>query len=411
MMAHVDSMVERGIKVTLVTPDFVIDGEGMEVPKFKTIPGVEHVTVKTQRTPVYRKNLCMAMSMTNLRTLVRLIRRVRPDIVHGTQEASMQVLATACILCDVPLGISLHTDVAQIAVRDHNFSWIGGQVGRVHAWISVRFVHWGYRNWALAGATYFPVSQQSRTILKNAGVGDKCIAPVVWGPMVDRQQFRVDLPEARVAETRTRLTFGLPDAYLLVYVGRVTAEKDVQFLVDALKRAPKRVVLALIGPGSLTEELKKLHGPEHRLYCTGELVGRDDVALTLRSSDLHVSASTMETVGFTAMESISCGTPMLAANAQGFALYLSHGVNARLFTPGDTESFDRELATIMSLPREGNWSREALRETMGMASIEACTDRAFDAYSACHPANVRQLRKGVAMLFMFLNWLFAFLIQ
>lgn len=29
-----------------------------------------------------------------------------------------------------------------------------------------------------------------------------------------------------------------------------------------------------------------------------------------------------------AMESISCGTPMLAANAQGFAMYLTHGVNA-----------------------------------------------------------------------------------
>ena len=28
-----------------------------------------------------------------------------------------------------------------------------------------------------------------------------------------------------------------------------------------------------------------------------------------------------------AMEALSCGTPMLAANAQGYAMYLSHGVN------------------------------------------------------------------------------------
>ena len=28
------------------------------------------------------------------------------------------------------------------------------------------------------------------------------------------------------------------------------------------------------------------------------------------------------------MEAISCGTPMLAANAQGYAMYLTHGVNA-----------------------------------------------------------------------------------
>ena len=50
------------------------------------------------------------------------------------------------------------------------------------------------------------------------------------------------------------------------YVGRVTAEKDIQFLVDAHKRAPKHVYLALIGPGSMVPQLKELHGPENRLH-------------------------------------------------------------------------------------------------------------------------------------------------
>ena len=34
-------------------------------------------------------------------------------------------------------------------------------------------------------------------------------------------------------------------------------------------------------------------------YCTGELASRDEVALIFRAADLHVSASRMETVGFT----------------------------------------------------------------------------------------------------------------
>merc|ERR1711920_88288 len=99
--------------------------------------------------------------------------------------------------------------------------------------------------------------------------------------------------------------------------------------------------------GSMVPELKKLHGKEHRIHCTGEIRNREQVALALRAADCCVSASTMETIGFTAMEAISCGTPMLAANAQGFAEHLSHGVNARLFTPNDEESFDRELDTLM----------------------------------------------------------------
>eukprot|EP00931_Biecheleriopsis_adriatica_P118701 TRINITY_DN94044_c0_g1_i1.p1 TRINITY_DN94044_c0_g1~~TRINITY_DN94044_c0_g1_i1.p1 ORF type:complete len:441 (-),score=81.75 TRINITY_DN94044_c0_g1_i1:80-1402(-) len=407
MMAHVDAMVERGVKVTLVTPDFVIQGEDFKAPKFDPIPGVEHLTVKTQRTPVYRKNKCMELSLANLSTLVQLIRRIDPDLVHGTQEASMQVLATACIICNVPLAISMHTDVAQIAARDYGFSWIGGYIGRIHAWISVRFVHWGYRNWALAGGTYFPVSQQSNVILRNAGVSEKRVSSVQWGPMVDRHEFRIDLPEDKLAATREKLTFGLPGAYLMVYVGRVTAEKDVQFLVDALKRAPKHVVLALIGPGSMTAELKKISGPQHRLYCNGELVGREEVALSLRAADLHVSASTMETVGFTAMEAISCGTPMLAANAQGFAMYLSHGVNAQLFTPGDAESFDKELATAMST----KWSRQELRSTMEKASIEACTDRAMEAYAQCLPPKAWLMRMACTAVLFTLNWMFSFFIK
>jgi len=408
MMAHVDCMVKRGVKVTLVTPDFQVGGEvypddSNEVKPFKPIPGVEHIQLFTQRTPVYRKNKCMQMSFANLKTLVDVIRRTRPDVVHGTQEASFQVLACACSLCDVPFVISMHTDVAQIAARDQGFSALGGTIGRIHAWLSVRFVHWGYRNWALAGGTYFPVSQQSQTILKNAGVSEKRVAPVVWGPMVDREQFRIDLPEKDVASTRQRLTFGLPNAYLMVYVGRVTAEKDIQFLVDSMARAPKNVVLALIGPGSMCDELCKLHGPESRIFCEGKFVGREEVALCLRAADCHVSASTMETVGFTAMESISCGTPMLAANAQGFALYLSHGVNSRLFTPGDKDSFDAELAVMMST----KWDRKVLRDSMESASIEACTDRAFNAYLYTGGINFRWFRTLTAFVYFALNAFFA----
>ena len=264
MMAHVRAMVKRGVKVTLLTPDFLLP-DGPAVPKLEAIDGVEHVTLRTARTPVYRKNMCMELSFHNLKKLIAVIQRVQPDLVHATQEASMQVMAAACSFCNVPLIISLHTDVAQIAARDENFSSIQGLLGRIHTWFAVRMVYWGYRNWSLSGATYFPVSQQSLVILRNAGVPEQRVAPVVWGPMVDRETFRIDLPDDQVQETRRRLTFGAEDAYLMVYVGRVTAEKDIQFLVDAQRRAPKHVYLALIGPGSMVSQLKEFHGAENRL--------------------------------------------------------------------------------------------------------------------------------------------------
>lgn len=412
MMAHAKHLAEQGVKVTVATPDFVLRGAtpAPDPPKLVPIPGVEHVVLETTLTPVYQKNVCMRYSIANFLTLVALIRRIRPDLVHGTQEASIQLLASACLLCDVPLIVSVHTDVAQIARCDPGFTWIGGAAGKLHKTLAIMCAHWGYRNWAFSGASYFCVSSQSNQILKDAGVRDSRVCPGSWGPMVDRRTFRIDLPQEEVAEMRRILTFEIPDAFLLVYVGRVTAEKDVQFLVDALERAPKRVVLALIGPGSMVEELKKNHGKAHRLHCTGELRPRENVASILKAADCCVSASVMETIGFTAMESLSCGTPCLMANAQGFALHLSHGVNARLFTPQSQESFDAELAALMAERREGCWSPESLRESMASASVEECTKRALQAYQFAGVARDWYFRIIPVMLLLVMQWGMTFFI-
>eukprot|EP00932_Pfiesteria_piscicida_P016479 SRR837773.3397.p3 GENE.SRR837773.3397~~SRR837773.3397.p3 ORF type:complete len:230 (-),score=98.33 SRR837773.3397:17-706(-) len=224
--------------------------------------------------------------------------------------------------------------------------------------------------------------------------------------MVDREVFRIDLPEDQVAKERARLTFGMDNVFLMVSVGRVTAEKDVGFLVEALKRAPKNVVLALVGSGSMAEELKKLHGKEHRLHCSGEFVNREGVALALRAADLCVSASTMETIGLTAMEALSCGTPFLAANAQGFKEHLEHGQNARLFEPHSAASFDAELLEMMKTAGKGNWTREALRASIAWASLQTCTDNALQAYAFAKKANYRALRMTATMGYFALNWMF-----
>jgi len=408
MMAHVEGLIAKGSKVKVVTPDFISPDAKkagkLEKPALQSIPGVvDHVTLCTALTPVYRKNMCMELCFENLFTFVQLIRDFQPDVVHATQEASIQLIALACIYCDVPLVVSVHTDVSQIAARDDGFSSLGGIIGRVHARIAVACTHLGYRNWARAGAVFFPVSQQSLVILKNAGVGDSQVRTTIWGPVVDRKVFRIDQPEDQVKRTREDLTFGIPGAFLMVYVGRVTAEKDVQFLVDALGRAPENVVLALVGSGSAAEELSKLHGKHNRLHCTGKFIGRPEVALALRAADACVSASTMETVGFTAMEALSCGTPCLMVRAQGFAMHLTHGVNARLWTPLDSASFDAELKTLMETKRENQWSRESLRASMESASVSACTDRAVEVYRSAGPVNHRCLKVLQAFFWFFSN--------
>ena len=197
----------------------------------------------------------------------------------------------------------------------------------------------------------------------------------------------------------------------MVYVGRVTAEKDIQFIVDALERAPKNVIFGIIGAGSMVLKLKELHGEERRVHCTGDFVDREQVALALRAADCCVSASVMETIGFTAMEALSCGTPCLMVNAQGFKEHLTHGTNARLWTPQDAAAFDRELAASMQEGRTGKWAPEALRESVAWASLDTCTDRALQAYSFANHANTRALRLVATLSYFALNWTLSWIIR
>lgn len=414
MMGHVKDLARRGTNVVLITPDFVPYGESKAVPPYDGLSDVkQHVTVESAWMPVYRKNLSMRMSLSNFLKIFRVLRSTKPEVVHATQESSLAVMTLACILCNVPLVISFHTDVGQIAQRDPIFSSFGGLMGRLQKNFLIFCNSLGLFIWNLSNPVWLAVSDQAKDNIRAGLVSDSKIYPECWGPAVDRDTFRIDLPADEVAASRRRLTFGIPNVYLMVYVGRVTEEKDIQFLVDALDRAPKHVVLAIIGPGSMTEELKKLHGPERRLYCTGQSLGREEVALALRAADCGVSASTMETVGFNALEAMSCGTPFLAARAQGFALHLDHGVNARLWTPHDPASFDEELAALMATKKEGCWSREAIRATMEKASVARCTDRALGAYrhAIARPANFRPIRIGLSFAFLSINWALSFIVK
>merc|ERR1719203_2073260 len=158
----------------------------------------------------------------------------------------------------------------------------------------------------------------------------------------------------------------------------------------------------------MVEEPKPLHGPERRLHCIGEMLGREHVALALRAADCCVSASTMETIGLTAMEAVSCGTPFLAANAQGFAEHLDHGENARLWEPHNAASFDQELTALMKDHGRGQWAREPLRKSMAWASLADCTDNALQAYLFAKRANLWALRLVATFSYFALNWAFGF---
>jgi len=376
-LAHVRELVRKGADVTLVTPEFL---PAKSRGDFVVVDGVRHIQLDTTFTPGYKRSgsekggipvMCPKSSPENLRRLVEVLKEVKPDIVHMAQCASMIMVSCACLIVGVPLVMSVHTDIRASAATTTAIAGSMSDFGLLMSW--------------LVGATFLPVSANAQSVLETAGVGGTK-GLVRWGPMVDTKVFHPKQDAARVEIERRRLTYGNTTRFLMTYVGRFSLEKDVRFLIEALRRAPDNLTLALIGDGPLGPEFAELAKQlAPKLFCEPKFVDREAVAIALAASDLGVSASCMETTGFCAIESIACGTPFLAADSLGFHEHLTSSGwhrNARLYTPGDAMAFDDALRNFVEDKQTGRWAdREVLSDTVRSARVSDCTDRALRAYT------------------------------
>lgn len=111
---------------------------------------------------------------------------------------------------------------------------------------------------------------------------------------------------------RKRMFNGYDDEnkILLLSVGRLSPEKNFQFLVYLLDKFPQ-TFLAIVGDGPYKESLRPIF-PEEQTNFMGFMQG-DELAAAYASADYFVYASVSETFGQVYLESMSSGVPVVAA--------------------------------------------------------------------------------------------------
>jgi alpha-1,6-mannosyltransferase len=113
-----------------------------------------------------------------------------------------------------------------------------------------------------------------------------------------------------------RRSIGVADSQpLLIYVGRLDAEKKPHIVVDAFRRLPDSLgaQLVLLGEGPLREEIEALGDP--RIHTPGFVRDRRQLARWLASSDIYVSAMADETFGVSIVEAQASGLPVVGVAA------------------------------------------------------------------------------------------------
>ncbi len=157
------------------------------------------------------------------------------------------------------------------------------------------------------------------------------------------------------------------DATLLMYVGRLSAEKNLIRLVDQFRIAHDMVPtshLYLVGGGPLEEQLRKHVKTlqlESNVHFSG-VIGYEEVSNYLAAADMFVTASESEVHPLTVIEAMAAGLPVIAPSSPGIVETVESGVSGLL-----TNLPDGGLAAAMV----GLALDSERRERMGEAALAA----------------------------------------
>ncbi|OUL36923.1 glycosyl transferase [Nostoc sp. T09] len=149
----------------------------------------------------------------------------------------------------------------------------------------------------------------------------------LWQRGVDTELFHPDLASV---EMRSRLTQNHPESPLLLYVGRLSAEKEIERIKPILEAIPE-ARLALVGDGPHRQALEK-HFAGTNTNFVGYLMGRE-LGSAFASADAFIFPSRTETLGLVLLEAMAAGCPVVAARSGGIPDIVTDGVNGYLFEP------------------------------------------------------------------------------
>mgnify|MGYP006285973473 CR=1 FL=1 len=268
--------------------------------------------------------------------LWRLLRRLRPDIVHTRNLATLEAQVCAWL--------------AGVGVRIH------GEHGR--DMVDLDGSHARYRLMRRLCRPliqrHVALSQELADYLSDAvGVSRRRIARI--GNGVDLRRFRPDGNDR--ARRRAELGWG-PGDTVIGWVGRMEAVKapiDLARAYGALVRrlegdGERRVVLAMIGHGGLEKavhaELER-SGVADRAWLPGS---RDDLAGLYRAMDLFVLPSLAEGISNTILEAMASGLPVVATRVGGNAELVTADETGTLVPPGDPGALASALERYVREP-------------------------------------------------------------
>jgi starch synthase len=156
-----------------------------------------------------------------------------------------------------------------------------------------------------------------------------------------------------------------PDRRAVVFVGRITRQKGLPYLLRAARLLPPDVQLVLCAGAPDTPEIlaevtagvQLLQAERDGVVWLDRLLSQTELSAVLTASTVFVCPSVYEPLGIVNLEAMACGLPVVGTETGGIPEVVADGVTGRLVpidqatdgtgTPLDPDRFVADLAATL----------------------------------------------------------------
>jgi glycosyltransferase involved in cell wall biosynthesis len=267
---------------------------------------------------------------------------IKPDIIHVQTEFNLgKMVKSYALKKKVPLVLTCHTYFEQY-------------INHYVPWLPKGFARWFARRWTIGFygtcdrlITPTPLMKEvlgSYGIRKNITVIPTGIPEEEFSGVSKENEKRSSQFYERFPELKRKK--------ILLFVGRIGGEKNVMFLLPVLRKVVDNVPeahLMMVGDGPQKEEMKRT-AKDLDLNDNISFVGyvdRKDIKHAFTLADVFTFPSKTETQGLVTVESMICGTPVVAIGIMG-TKNIMKGDNGGYMVREDINEFSEKTIELLS---------------------------------------------------------------
>jgi alpha-maltose-1-phosphate synthase len=271
------------------------------------------------------------------------------DIVHSHTWYANGAGHIASLLHGIPHVVTAHS---LEPLRPWKAEQLGGGY-RVSSWIEET---------AFTGAAHIVAVSDGmrRDILRSYPKLDESKVSVIYNG-IDLERWK-PLDDADLVRN-----FGIdPDRPSVVFVGRITRQKGLTYLLKAAAKLPKEVQLVLCAGAPDTPEIldevkagvAALAAERDGIVWIDRLLSQTELSAVLTQATTFVCPSVYEPLGIVNLEAMACGAAVVGTATGGIPEVVADGVTGRLVpieqlqdgtgTPVDEARFVNDLAAVLT---------------------------------------------------------------